>query len=353
MEPMQRYIKRQQAHGPNGAVAVMDTTALAREYSDPAVIGGRAIKCAEMRSVARAIKEEIRERLCKIDRFPASNDPDDLLDWLSLLSHPLVRALDISPAKSQEAYGSAAKDKIQMANRCLQDLVYEVIESRECRSVEEEATEGSYDGDSSSGGVADMMLDIVAETAQGGDVGLGLASPLEADKEARKRRAKDELARYQDHQLTLRKRIAAASGSLCSAVKNGSVPLGLVRDLQALEAAERRWEEEKRSLTSKVVETMRSHFKPGAFLQQVESDCPHVVAVARGLLAHGTSNARPEPESVLAREGCYRSAKLPYNSRVSPLHLWSRHGWEAGQARKARGFTRQREGRGANEAVAN
>ena len=88
----------------------------------------------------------------------------------------------------------------------------------------------------------------------------------------------------------------------------------LIRDLKGLEAAEKRWDEMKRNPTSKVVETMRSHFKPGVFLQLVESDCPHVVAVVRGLLAHGTSNARPERVFSLAKDvidqpSCPGSAK--------------------------------------------
>lgn len=111
----------------------------------------------------------------------------------------------------------------------------------------------------------------------------------------RKQRAKGEIDVYKDHQNAL-KRAIQMSNSVHSAAATGKGAFKpeLVRDFAVLEREEGRWARENRSLGSMVVETMRSHFKPGVFLGLVEKDCPNVVAAIRGFLAHGLSNARPE-----------------------------------------------------------
>ena len=200
-----------------------------------------------------------------------------------------------------------AAGKLSGAMDCLRSLVEEVIETREAaldapKETEEGALE-TAEGSPPAPPDAVSLFDVIpaADKAVGGAAARAAAS-LEARKR-RQERAKDEVRVYNGHQLALRDAINR-SGSPHSAAASARGPFKpeLTRDMRRLEAEERRWKKEKRSPSSVVAETMRSHFKPGVFLGLVERDCPNVVAAARGFLAHGLSNARPERVFSLAKE---------------------------------------------------
>ena len=82
-----------------------------------------------------------------------------------------------------------------------------------------------------------------------------------------------------------------------------------------------------------VLETMRSHFRPGVFLERIEQDCPSVVAAIRGFLAHGLSNARPERVFSIVKDiidGPSCPASVQELETLVTLSFEAKMGWEDG-----------------------
>ena len=107
MKPLQRYIKKSQANGPNGAAAVVDVADLAHTYSKPNSVAGNEIRSQDMKRLIAAIQSQIKQRL-----LLAKDD----LDWLALVAHPLGGAVDMKRLYDYAAYGGEAVVKGRCKN---------------------------------------------------------------------------------------------------------------------------------------------------------------------------------------------------------------------------------------------